>query len=162
MLKAFERYLHRTRCSERLEIFELTDFVCKVEGIDDRVLAGSAGGGGEVEVIIVWLCVVVEVAAGCPGMNGAEFFFSKAHAVCNLCERTLNGVCLEISGTLIAGERDFGDARAYTGLGIGLEVVDGEEGDEMGEEGMLRDAAALRHRRRSGWGRVDGCSRGRR
>ena len=79
-------------------------------------------------------------------MNGTKFFFCGAHAICNLCERALNRVCLEISGTLIAREGDCGGACA--GVGVGLKVVDGEESDEMGEEGMLRDAAALRHR---GW-----------
>ena len=107
-------------------------------------MAGSADGQGAAEVITVWICVVLNVAAGCPGMNGTEFFLCKAQAMCNLCERTLNRVCLEILGTLIAGERDWGGACADPGVGI--EVVDGEENDEMGEKGMLRFGAALRHR----------------
>jgi len=77
-------------------------------------------------------------------MNGTEFFFCKAHAMCNLCERTLNRVYMEIPGTLIAGERDWRGACAAPWVGI--EVVDGEENGEVGEKGMLRFGAALRHR----------------
>ena len=143
MLEAFEGYLHRTRCSGRLKVFELTNIGSKVERIDSQVLAGFAGGRGAVEGVIVGFSVVPEIAAGCPGMNGSEFLLCKAHAVGNLCEGALNGICLEISRALIAGERDCGG-----GLGVGLEVVDGEKCDKMGEEGMLRDAATLLHR---GW-----------
>jgi len=144
MLEAFEGYLHRTRRSGRLGVFEVTSIGSKVEGIDGQVVAESAGGWGAVEIIIVLIYVVLKAAAGCPGMNGSELFFCKAHAMGNLYERALNRVCLEISGTLIARERDCGGACA--GLGVGPEVINGEEGDEMGEEGMLRDAGALRHR----------------
>ena len=147
MLETFEGYLHRTRCSGRLNVFDLTDIGSKVERIDGQVLAGFAGGRGAVEgVVVVWFSVVPEIAAGCPGMNGSEFLFCKAHAEGNLCEGALNSICLEISRALIAGERDCGGARA--GLGVGLEVVDGEKRDKMGEEGMLRDAATLLHRGR--------------
>lgn len=126
----------------------MPNFGSQVERIKGQVVAGFAGGRGAVEVVVVivvvWSSVVVKVAAGCPGMNGTGFLFCKAHAMGNLCERALNGIGLEVSGTLIAGERDCGSA--CLGLGVGLEVVDGEECDEMGEEGMLWDAVALGHR----------------
>ena len=55
MLEAFEGYLHRTRCSGRFRGFEVTNVVSLIEGISSQVVAGSANGGGAVEVIIFWI-----------------------------------------------------------------------------------------------------------